>query len=62
MNEQAKINLTGFFADMRDQIKEVKLLFRASEHGQTPKDFHDRCDNKGPTVTIIKNDKGKEFG
>ena len=33
MNEQAKVNLTAFFADMRDQIKEVNLLFRASEHG-----------------------------
>lgn len=33
MNEQAKINLTAFFADMRDQIKECNLLYRASEHG-----------------------------
>ena len=47
---------------MRDKIKEVNLLFRASDHGQRTADFHSRCDNKGSTVCIIKNDKGKEFG
>jgi len=29
-----------------------KLLYRASEHGKTAKDFHSRCDNK---VTYINN-------
>ena len=62
MTEQQKITLTSFFSDMRDKIKEVNLLFRASEHGQTTDDFHKRCDDKGSTVCIIKNDKGKEFG
>ena len=40
MNEQGKIKLTGFFAEVRDQIKECNLLFRASEHGFTPEAFH----------------------
>ena len=31
-----------------------KLLFRASQDGFTAQAFHGRCDNKGPTVTIIK--------
>ena len=30
------------------------LLFRASADGNTPKDFHRCCDNKGPTLVLIK--------
>src|SRR5205823_4982556 len=30
------------------------LLLRGSRDGFTSKDFHRLCDNKGPTVTIIK--------
>ena len=30
------------------------LCWRASQHGWTSSEFHNRCDNKGPTVTIIK--------
>ena len=33
---------------------EYKLLLRGSRDGFTPSDFHRLCDNKGPTVTIIK--------
>lgn len=62
MSEQQKVTLNGFFADMRHKIKEVNLLFRASEHGQSAQELHRRCDNKGSTVSIIKNDKGREFG
>ena len=30
------------------------MLFRGSEHGWNKKDFHDRCDNKGPTISLFK--------
>ena len=30
------------------------LLFRASRHGFKAQNFHSRCDNKGPTVTIVQ--------
>ena len=30
------------------------LLFRASDDGKRPADFHRCCDNKGPTVVLIK--------
>ena len=30
------------------------LLYRASTDGKTPKDFHRCCDNKGPTLALIK--------
>ena len=31
-----------------------RLCYRASVHGWSSKNFHTRCDNKGPTVTIVK--------
>ena len=30
------------------------LLYRASVYGKTPADFHRCCDNKGPTLVLIK--------
>ena len=30
------------------------LLFRASDDGKRPADFHRCCDSKGPTVVLIK--------
>ena len=31
-----------------------KLLFRGSRDGFQAETFHSKCDNKGPTVTIVK--------
>ena len=39
-----------------------KLLYRASEHEYTAESFHKYCDNKGPTLVIIKSSKGWIFG
>ncbi|KAK8814423.1 hypothetical protein WA158_008285 [Blastocystis sp. Blastoise] len=36
------------------QEKKWKLLFRASKHNYSVREFHRYCDNKGETVTIIK--------
>jgi len=37
----------------------MELLFRGTRDGQN---FHDKCDNQGETITLIKNDKGYIFG
>ena len=39
-----------------------KLLYRASEHDYTAKSFHDCCDEKTPTLIIIKSSGGWIFG
>ena len=39
-----------------------KLLYRASEHGYTPESFHEYCDDKGPTLIIVKSSGGWIFG
>jgi hypothetical protein len=30
------------------------IIFRATEDGMMIKDFHKNCDNKGPTLTLLK--------
>ena len=39
----------------------MKLIYRASEHGYTAKSFHNYCDDKGPTLIIIKSIEGWIF-
>ena len=39
-----------------------ELLFRKSRDGSTPKDFHNKCDNKGITIVFIETTKGYKFG
>ena len=39
-----------------------KLLYRASEHEYTGYSFHDYCDDKGPTLIVIKSSEGWIFG
>ncbi len=38
------------------------LLFRGSEHGWNNKDFHSRCDKKGPTISLFKIKDGDCIG
>ena len=41
---------------------EWKLLYRASEHDYTAKSFHEYCDDKKPTLIVIKSSGGWIFG
>ena len=38
------------------------LLYRGSDHGWKDKDFHSRCDHKGPTISLFKIKKGDCIG
>lgn len=40
----------------------TNLLYRASVDGFTSDVFHSLCDNRGPTLTLIKSNRGKVFG
>ena len=39
-----------------------KLIYRASEHEYTAESFHEFCDDKGPTLVVIKSSDGWIFG
>ena len=40
----------------------IKLIFRASRDGWDEDDFSEHCNNKGPTLILIKSSVGKVFG
>ena len=40
----------------------TKLLYRCSIDGDSSKTFHEKCDGKGPTITLIKTNDGFRFG
>ena len=42
--------------------KKLELLYRGTRDGTKPENFHNLCDNKGPTITLFKNEKGNIFG
>ena len=39
-----------------------RLIYRASEHEYTASSFHECCNDKGPTLIVIKSDGGWIFG
>ena len=38
------------------------LLYRGSQDGWKTEDFHDKCDDKGATITVIRSSDGFIFG
>ena len=47
------IQMCGFTKDTQWQ-----LVYRASLHGFSARNFHDRCDNVKSTLTIVETNKG----
>lgn len=45
-----------------DEIFLFKLVYRASRDGDSSKEFHKRCDNIGPNLTLVMTDKNIKFG
>jgi len=44
--------------ELPSDAKGLKLLYKASRDGWYLKDFHDNCDHKGRTLTVIESTKG----
>ena len=40
----------------------MKLLYRGTRDGMGSNYFHNKCNNKGPTISLFKNEKGNIFG
>jgi hypothetical protein len=41
---------------------QLSLLYKGQREGSSALSFHFRCDNKGPTICLIKSEHGKTFG
>ena len=42
--------------------KNMELLYRGTRDGMSSDTFHNKCNNKGPTISLFKNEKGYLFG
>jgi BTB/POZ domain-containing protein KCTD9 len=42
--------------------KRTSLIYVASQDGFSAVNFHSKCDNKGPTIVLVKSDSGHLFG
>ena len=42
--------------------KDMELLYRGTKDGMSENAFHNKCNNKGPTICLFKNEKGYIFG
>ena len=43
--------------------KQLRLIYRLSqEDDKSAKTFHERCDNKGPTILVLKTETGRRIG
>ena len=53
-----------FFKKLHEWTKanQLELLYRGSRDGPTSENFHNKCDNKGATICLYKNEKGYIFG
>ena len=47
---------------MKNPNLNLVLIYKASCDGFKANDFHNRCDNQGPTICLIKSELGNTFG
>ena len=60
LQEKDKALLSTWISEYKNP--KFELLYRGSRDGFTATSFHKKCDNKGPTVVIIRSNLGKVFG
>ena len=61
LNDKEKEKTIRNWINPNQNIK-FELLFRKSRDGSSCKIFHQYCDNKGPTLTLVETTKGYKFG
>ena len=60
LNDDDKKLLKEWFNENNN--KSIKLLYKASRDGDGYQDFYNKCENKGPTITIALTTSGNKFG
>lgn len=48
--------------DKEYKNKKIRLVYKGTKDGMTAYAFHEKANNKGPTITIMKSKAGKIFG
>ena len=57
--EKYKEKMLNFIGD---KIEDTELLYRGTRDGDSAKIFHEKCDNKAPTIVLCKDKTGQIFG
>ena len=57
LTESDKLNLLNMIECRFNGKVKLSLLYRMSKHGASTQRFHELCDNKGATLTVIKSKK-----
>ncbi len=60
-NNKIQKNMKSYLYQNSENII-FKLVYRATRDGDSSSDFHSRCDNIGPNITLIKTTKNVRFG
>ena len=60
LNDDDKKLLTEWFN--QNNNKSTKLLYKATRDGDGYQDFYNKCEKKGPTITIALTTSGNKFG
>ncbi len=47
---------------MPQKVLSLELLYSGNKHGWSCEKFHELCDDKGATITIMKSKANKIFG
>jgi len=55
-------NRNTIYNMLNKKIKNATLLYRGTRDGDRAKNFHEKCDNKGPTLTLCREENGIIFG
>ena len=61
-NDIEKVKAIKNWIDPLNKKLNFELLFRKSRDGSSCQKFHQYCDNKGPTLTLVETTKGYKFG
>ena len=48
--------------ELKNQYIKLKRIYSGTLDGFAFNDFHDKCDNKGPTLTVVSNEHNAIFG
>ena len=54
LSSEKRQTLINWMNDYSQDLTNTSLLYRASRDGWAASNFHSCCDNKGPTVTVVK--------
>lgn len=61
-SEKDKDYLRKWLYESIGVVKELNLLWKGTRDGANSFSFHSKCNNKGPTLTLIKSTSDKIFG